>query len=269
MKILFTDLDETLLNEHSSVSEYTKEILNEFTEAGNIFVLSSGRSIDSVKEVREKAGLFYKGMYLIAYNGSLIYSCDEDRNILEYRVPFSTVDYLQEKADQADIHIQTYTAHDIVVHSEDSEIQFYRKRIHQNMIFADRFTSVLTDEPYKMLAIDLTDHEKLVAFADSLSDWNKEHGIQTLFSNPRYLELFDVRSGKGNAVKYLCERLSIPIENSYAAGDAENDISMIQAAGCGIAMINADPQVKAIADVITEYDNTQDGLAHFIKDHVL
>lgn len=269
MKILFTDLDETLLNENSSVSPRTKEIIDRFTKAGNIFVLSSGRSLDSVKEVQEKAGLFYPGMYLVAYNGCLIYSCDEDKNILEYRLPFSTVDYLQEAATRAGIHIQTYTDHEIVALENDEHVQFYKRRIHQNLILTDRFTSVLTREPCKMLAIDIHDPKKLEKLGADLAHWNASHGVQTFFSNPYLLEFIDIRAGKGSAVKYLCEHLGIDIADSYAAGDQENDISMLQAAGCGIAMKNAVPQVLRIADAVTQYDNTEDGLARYIEKYIL
>lgn len=269
MKILFTDLDETLLNENSSVSPRTKEIIDRFTKEGNIFVLSSGRSLDSVMEVQERTGLFYPGMYLIAYNGCQIYSCDEDKTILEYRLPFSTVDYLQDKVTRAGIHIQTYTDHEIVALENDEHVQFYRRRIHQELILTNRFTSVLTKEPCKMLAIDIHDPKKLEELGADLAHWNKSHGIQTFFSNPYLLEFIDIRAGKGSAVKYLCEHLGIDIADSYAAGDQENDISMLQAAGCGIAMKNATPQVRQIADVITEYDNTEDGLARYIEKYIL
>ena len=72
-------------------------------------------------------------------------------------------------------------------------------------------------------------------------------------------------SGKGSAVKRLAEHLGIPIANTYAAGDEKNDISMIEAAGCGIAMLNASEEVKAYADVVTKYDNDHDGLAELIR----
>ena len=66
-------------------------------------------------------------------------------------------------------------------------------------------------------------------------------------------------------MKRLADILGIPVENTYAAGDEQNDISMIEAAGCGIAMANATDLVKASADVITTYDNDHDGLAEFIE----
>ena len=63
----------------------------------------------------------------------------------------------------------------------------------------------------------------------------------------------------------MADFLDIPIENSFAAGDEQNDISMIKAAGTGIAMLNATDMVKDNADVITESDNDHDGLAPFIE----
>ena len=88
--------------------------------------------------------------------------------------------------------------------------------------------------------------------------------VTTVYSNPYYLEIFMKEAGKGSAVIRLAEHLSIPIENTIAAGDEQNDISMIEAAGCGIAMANATDMVKQIADVVTTYDNNHDGLAEFI-----
>ena len=72
-------------------------------------------------------------------------------------------------------------------------------------------------------------------------------------------------AGKGTQAKKICEHLNIPVENAIAAGDGDNDISMIKAAGLGIAMINAPDTVKDAADVITTFDNDHDGLAEYIK----
>ena len=92
-----------------------------------------------------------------------------------------------------------------------------------------------------------------------------EEANPTCYSNPNYLEIFMKEAGKGSAVVRLSRYLNIPIENTIAAGDEQNDISMIEEAGLGIAMINAGDIVKKSADVITVYDNNNDGLAEFIK----
>ena len=265
MKILFTDLDGTLLNNDSEVSAGTKAFLNEFLAAGNKLVLSSGRPKDSVLEVKNNAGLTQPGILLICSNGALVYDCDSDKPILERTLPLSYVSHLQKEADTLSLHIQTYTRDSIVCREEDEQIRFYRRRIHLPLILAEDYTSVLTAEPYKMLAIDLHDHKKLLDFCDRIADWAKDK-IDYIFSNEWYLELFVKEAGKGNAVRFVCDYYGVPLSDAYAAGDADNDISMIQAAGCGIAMANAPQEVKEAADIVTRLDNDKDGLAECMKE---
>ena len=62
----------------------------------------------------------------------------------------------------------------------------------------------------------------------------------------------------------MCRALNILEKNAVAAGDEENDISMIEAAGIGVAMANATPRLKECADYITEHDNDHDGIAEVI-----
>ena len=263
MKILFTDLDGTLLNKESKVSARTKKFLDEFTAAGNKLVLSSGRPLDSIIEVKEKSGLDYDGVIIIASNGTQIYDCDSKTAILEKRMPLSYVSYLQEQARVYGVHIHTYTDDAIVCDSEDEEIIYYRRRIHLPLVIADDYASALTQGPFKMLAIDLKAHDKLTNFRASISGW-AEDKISSIFSNDYYLELFVHDAGKGNAVRYVYEHFGVSKDDTYAAGDAQNDISMIEAAGCGIAMLNAPDIVKKAADVITPKDNDNDGLAEYM-----
>lgn len=265
MKILFTDLDGTLLNNNSRVSAGTKAFLDEFLAAGNKLVLSSGRPLKSIQEVKETEGLNAPGILVIASNGALVYDCDLEKPILERPLPLSYVSYLQKEADALGLHIQTYTRDSIVCREEDEEIQFYRRRIHLPLVLTDDYASSLTARPYKMLAIDLHDHGKLLAFCDRIANWARDK-IRYIFSNDKYLELFVKEAGKGNAVRFVCNYFGVPLSDAYAAGDADNDISMIQAAGCGIAMANAAPKVKEAADVVTRLDNDKDGLAECMRE---
>lgn len=264
MKILFTDLDGTLLNKESMVSKKTKAFLEDFILAGNKLVLSSGRPLGSVLEVKEQAGLIYPGILIIASNGAFIYDCDNRRSLLEKRMPLSYVSYLQAQANAQHLHIQTYTDDAVVSVTEDAEIKFYRQKVHQPLLLADDYASVLKKGPLKMLAIHLSDHDKLTAFRDSIAGWGADK-IQCMFSNEYYLEMFVKDAGKGNAVRYLNDYFHVSLADTYAAGDADNDISMLEAAGCGIAMQNASFSVKKAADAITEYDNDNDGLALFLQ----
>lgn len=264
MKLLFTDLDGTLLNNNSVVSAGTKAFLDEFLAAGNRLILSSGRPKDSVLEVKNNAGLTQPGILLSCSNGTQIYDCDSHRTIMEKRLPVPYVSYLQEQAARYHVHIQTYQGNTVVSPSEDEEILFYRRRIHLPLIVSPVLADALTEGPFKMLAIDLHDFNKLEAFRQEISGWAKGK-IQTIYSNDMYLELFHHNAGKGNALRFVCDYFGVPLSETYAAGDAENDISMLEAAGTGIAMQNAADKVKLSADVVTDFDNDEDGLADLMR----
>ena len=264
MKLLFTDLDGTLLNNDSQVSAGTKAFLDEFLAAGNKLILSSGRPKNSVLEVKNNAGLTQSGILLICTNGTQVYDCDSGQTIMEKRLPLPYVSYLQEQAAKYNLHIQTYQENAIVSPAEDKEIAFYRRRIHLPLVISPHLIDALTEEPCKMLAISLDDFDKLESFRREISDWALGK-IQMIYSNNMYLELFRQDAGKGNAVRFVCDYFGIPLSDAYAAGDADNDMSMLEAAGCGIAMANAPDNVKQSADVVTDLDNDHDGLAHMMR----
>lgn len=264
MKLLFTDLDGTLLNNDSQVSDGTKAFLDDFLAAGNKLILSSGRPKDSVLEVKNNAGLTQSGILLICSNGTQVYDCDSRTTIMEKRLPLPYVPYLQKQASRYDLHIQTYREDAIVSPAEDREITFYRRRIHLPLIISPNLAEALTEAPFKMLAISLDDFDRLESFRRSIADW-AEGKIQTIYSSDMYLELFEHTAGKGNAVRFVCDHFGVPLSDAYAAGDADNDISMLEAAGCGIAMANATDKVKQSADIVTELDNDRDGLAALMR----
>lgn len=264
MKLLFTDLDGTLLNHNSQVSAGTKAFLDKFLSAGGKLILSSGRPKDSVLEIMRDAGLTCPGILLSCSNGAQIYDPDHRRTILEQRLPLSYVAFLQQQAEKHGLHIQTYTENAIVSPVDDDAVRFYRRRIHLPLIVSPVLTDALTEGPYKMLAIDLHDFNKLEALRTEISDWSKGR-IQTIYSNDKYLELFHQAAGKGSALRFVCNYYGVPLSDAYAAGDAENDISMLEAAGTGIAMLNATDKVKQAADIITDLDNDKDGLADIMR----
>lgn len=142
-------------------------------------------------------------------------------------------------------------------------MEYYRRVIKTPLLITDDVVKELTSPPPKMIAIELHDTSKQEKFYKALEDAVGDK-ITLLYSNPYYLEIFPKEAGKGNAVKRLAEILGIPIENTYAAGDQENDISMLEAAGVGVAMLNATDAVKRVCDIVTDEDNDHDGLADVI-----
>lgn len=265
-KILFTDLDGTLLDSRKQIGAYTREVLDAWTKAGHKLVLCSGRDINSVKSVREYLHLDYSGMYVIGYNGGQIVDCTTNETVYRVALTYEQVLHVMEEAKKQKIHFHTYTDTNIISPTDDEELHYYQRVIRTPVIFSPDAAEVKETGACKCLAIELKDKEKIESFRQSLLPWAEAENITMIYSNPYYLEIFPSVSGKGAAVKKLCEILSVNPALAVAAGDAQNDISMIEAAGMGIAMINGSEDVKMAATTITSYDNDHDGLAHVLYD---
>jgi Cof subfamily protein (haloacid dehalogenase superfamily) len=269
-KILFTDLDGTLLNNDKQVSDGNRAAIQRLLDAGHYLVVSTGRPVKSGFKVVQRLGLTMPGCYMIAYNGGTIFDCSEQKILTEKTFPLEYVQYLFKEANEYGIHIQTYGEDDKVLTTKDSpELQYYLKgnrnaldyEIHENVC------ELLVKDPYKVLLINM-DEEKLLDFRNEHQEW-AEGKCESTFSSRQLLEYLPKGVNKGSGVRMLCEMLEVKIENTYAAGDERNDISMIETAGVGIAMKNAVDEVKAVADYITENDNDHDGIAEVIDKLIL
>ncbi len=267
-KILFTDLDGTLLNSKKQISSYTKEVLDAWCRAGHKLALCSGRDINSIKDVKAKLQLHYPDMYLIGYNGGQIVDCSTNQTLYLTTLSKEQIHYIAFEAKRQGIYLQTYTDTHIISPGCHEALTYYQKFIHTPVIFSEDFHEINQTGACKCLAIELRDKEKLEAFRLSLLPWAMKEQISLVYSNPYYLEMIPSISGKGAAVKKLCEILSINPFLSVSAGDEQNDISMIEAAGTGIAMQNGSPEIKMAATTITAYDNDHDGLAHVLIDYI-
>ena len=262
-KIFFFDLDGTLLTSSKQITEGTMDALRKFTDAGNYFCINTGRQIDSAKAVYEGLSLDFKGSFLCGSNGTEIYSVDEGRDVYRTGVPLELVPKILELAKEYDVHCHTYNEDHILSPFDGECLAYYRRVIKTPVIVTDDVLPYLKEPPSKMIAIELHDHDKQECFRVALQELVGDT-ITLLYSNPYYMEIFPSEAGKGSAVKRLAGILGVDIKDTYAAGDEQNDISMIEAAGCGIAMINGTDIVKKSADVVTTYDNDHDGLVEFI-----
>ena len=266
-KIFFTDLDGTLLDREKKITPDTRSALERWTSAGHYFAICTGRALDSAMEVRRTLQLDFPGMYVIGSNGGEIYDCKQDRIISRTALTMEQVALVMGIAKEQGIHCHTYTDTHIVSPADDEQLRYYRRVIHTPVIICEDIVSALDKGPCKCIAIELEDRAKLEHFRQTLLPL-ADGEMNLLYSNDRYLEIFPAASGKGSAVRILCEHLHLPLRNALAAGDEANDISMIRAAGTGIAMQNARDEVKAAADIVTARDNNHDGLAAVLMEYL-
>jgi len=269
-KILFTDLDGTLLNDDKLVSEENYRAIQRLLDAGHYLVITTGRPTKSGFRVAQRLGLTMPGCFMIAYNGGVIYDCSKREIQIEKTIPMEHVRYLFQEAEKYGLYIQTYGVDDkIYASTEGEELQYYvnsNRGVLDYAVSTD-VCSIIDKEPNKVMLIDLNE-TGIIPFWREHKDW--ENGrCDSTFSDAKFLEYLAPGVSKGNAVHTLCEMLGTDIQNAFAVGDERNDISMIEAAGVGIAMKNAVEEAKQAADYVTEHDNNHGGIAEVIERLIL
>lgn len=267
-KILFTDLDGTLLNDQKQISAGNLAAIHMALENGHKIVISTGRALASAKKQAETLGLIMPGCYIIAFNGACIYDIHEKKVIFSETIPMDYVYHLFEEAHKLNIHIQTYDDTQVLTESENDDLFRYCHNTGMEYKVISSVRSELIFSPYKVLVIDYQHHEPLVQFQEQIRTW-AEGKIDFYFSCNELLEIVAPDISKGNAIIRLCEQLQIPPEATISAGDADNDISMLQTTHTSVVMKNADPHMHAYATYITKQDNNHDGVAEAIYKFML
>ncbi len=269
-KILFTDLDGTLLDDAKNVSDEDLATINELIEARHRFVICTGRPLYSVKIVARELGLYRDGVYLLASNGGVVYDCSSEKVISGRTLDLETVRYLFEEAHAENLSIHTYTEDYVVSVRPTEEIRQYCERIKMPHKLLGRIPEDLPGEPPKLIIMSIKENSREI-----LADFERRHADKvkgqtvSVFSNDFLLEYLPPGVSKGNAVKSLCDILNIPIEHAIAAGDEANDITMIQAAGVGAVMQNGTDETKSYADYITKRSNNESGVSEIIRKFIL
>lgn len=269
-KILFLDLDGTLLNDEKEISIKNREALSKALSKGHMVVLTTGRALFSTIIQAKKLSLYNPGCYLIVFNGSCIYDCGNKEIINKHTLKIEQVCKAFDEANLRKIHIQTYDDKYVLVEkrNDDDVVRKYCSLCNMDYRVIKDIHSSLKEPPYKALVVDFKDQSPLNEMEEWLND-HLEGEVDTIYSNPYYLEIMPAGINKGYAVKSLCEKLGIDIKNSIACGDSENDLSMIRAAGTGVSMKNGISKIKEYADYITTHDNNHDGIAEVVERFML
>ena len=268
VKLIALDLDDTLLNDSREITDKTLSALRECAERGIYIVLCSGRAEDAILPYVRRLEIAGKesGRYLIAINGCSIFDLHRREQIFCRKVDAKILLRANELAEKAGYKSEVYTPDTIYYNKETkwtkldvdlcglkgAEVPDYENFLQKG------FTKMLIPgEPADLLKLQ-----------DILrSEFGKEAVIFT--SKPFFLEILPPDCGKGEAVKWLSEKLGFGLEKAMGFGDSMNDESLICMAGYGVAMKNGLDEIKKIADFVTEKDNNSDGIADFLYKHVL
>lgn len=268
-KVIFLDMDGTTLDDRHEISEKNLAAMEAAVKAGHDVVITTGRPEASARKLVEKYRLDRVGCrYVIANNGGTILDYQTGEILFSRGVPLPWIGDLVEEARRQDVFIQTYAGDKVVAEKEDEGLDFYAKKNGMERIVVPDMMAVLEREPGKALLIDMHDHERLERYKASMEEWSRDK-VEMYFSSREFLEIVPKRINKGNAVRAYCEMFGIAPFNTIAAGDEQNDLPMLLAAGVGCAMANAVEEVKAGADYICECDNNHSAVAEIIEKFML
>lgn len=268
-KILFLDLDGTLLNDRREISPGNRAALEKALALGHRVVINTGRPLKSAIIQNRRLGLTREGCYLISFNGGLIYDSFREEIIYRQCLPMDTARKVIRLCNRRNLHVQTYDRERVLVEPrwEDDALNRYCDKILMDYRVVPDFSTGLTEDPAKVLAISYTDRASLEALQAEILETLPE--VDCYFSCREYLEVVPKGVHKGTAVERLCRELGVDIADSIAAGDAENDLQMLRSAGLGCAMANGEPVVKQAAGYVTTRTNNEDGVAEIVERFLL
>lgn len=279
-RLIVTDMDGTMLNSLSEIPEENLGAVKRAIDSGVEFAIVTGRPYASVKDLLKSSGLKCS---VIGCNGAQV--TDENGKLVRahYLNKESLLEIMR-LASSRDLYYQIYDDHFIYTRSRIQMLKMLknystksiRKHITlrrilggvRRLFFAEvkvegdliSFVSERDIGFYKIQISSLSQDE-LNGMRDDLKS---VPGIDITSSSYFNIEIGPENVTKGTALAELARIKDIPREEIIAMGDNYNDMSMIEYAGCGVAMENAVPPLKDKADFITK-SNDECGAAYAIE----
>ena len=261
-KYIVLDLDGTLTNSEKEITAHTHRTILKAQHLGVRIILASGRPTFGITPLAKALELHHYNGYVLAFNGGKIINCQTQEVMYEKVLDASYIPYLYKQAVKNGVTIISYDDESII--TEDPTDIYVQKEAFLNKMpvrQVDNFVEAINFAPSKCLIVG--EPEKLVKLEKELKR-HLDGALEVYRSEPYFLEIVPLHIDKAKSLSLLFEKIGTTKEEVIAIGDGFNDLSMIQLAGKGVAMANAQESVKACADYVT-LSNEEDGVAHAIE----
>lgn len=265
-KLICSDIDGTLLNKDRQLSERTITAMKNVDSNVPIILISS-RMPKAMRHLQAELDILKQPM--IAYNGGLILTYEQEKptTLLSIEIAIETAQSIIHFLGETSVHTSLYNADEWYV----PEMDYWAKR-EQNNTKVDPTVADLhaickswkkeEKGPHKIMCMGKEEEIQL------LVNWLEKNYSESLHfyrSKPTYLEIASKKISKLSALSTLLDhQYDINLEEVMAFGDNYNDVEMIQGVGLGVAVENAKPEVKAVANELTD-TNKEDGVAKVIE----
>lgn len=267
-RVLACDLDGTLLRDDKTISAETEAELKRISDKGVIFLPSTGRTHRELPEALK--GLPFL-RYALCCNGGAVYDYAENRYIYEDAIPHDLALEVLEYVKQIPVFETVVVNGERIVRGDENDevCEYIRKVAVKGILFNFKGAHDVKEA----FAQKHQDAQKFMLYlgegadkAEVMNDLSERFPqLMISASGPVHIEVNIRGVDKGKALENFCKMMDIPIEESVAFGDAENDISMLEAAGKAIVMGNGTQAAKQHADIICD-SNNDDGVRKMIEE---
>lgn len=261
--LIVSDFDGTLVKEDGTVSLANRTAIAQYVADGGRFAISTGRMPAGILPQARELGL--TGLVCCG-QGAAIIDIQSGQPVSEGNISNEIAVAICKKMEKLGLHIHVYDLWDYYSNMDDEALAFYESKVKTKAVLVldepmSEFVKRKGMKPNKIIAmVEAAENDRLRA---ELAAEGFE-GCYVTRSHEYLVELGNASYTKGTSIKILSERYGIDPKHTIAVGDQINDLPMIEAAGLGFAVKNADPALLAVATPL-DRTNEEDAIARLIE----
>ena len=265
-KLIVSDFDDTIVDDSQFITDDTIKAIREFENNGGKFVICTGRMISAIIPHAKRLGLHGD---IIGYQGAVVADIDTGQFLSEHAIPNSIAMEVGRFLEEKGLYYQLYQDDTFVIKEENAYSDLYRHFTYlPPKIVGEELTSYMSKtslNPTKILIIN--EPEMIPSILELVS--NKFGNRLLVNSSKKFMvEIVPLGIDKGSAVKELCSKLGLGLDETIVVGDGLNDIPMLCSGAFPIAVGNAHPKLKEVAKVIAP-PCTDEPIKWIIKNYCL
>lgn len=270
-KLIAVDLDGTLLNDDKIIPEENLTVMRELISRGYDVVIATGRRYWEAKKLIEVIG---KPLVILANNGNIVRDVEGDRLLIKKYLNIEDFKELIKESQKRGLYPLVFVDDD--ENGIDVVVEAGKANEFHNIYISrakDRYKAVedfLKMEDANILSVAYAGNKKdMVSLYDYINERYphiyKSHLMEQINVAEALLEIMNPLGDKWLSLLEYAKEKGIDQSEIIAIGDDNNDKEMVKNAGCGIAMKNGSELVKQVADIVTEKDNNESGVAFELR----
>lgn len=264
IKMVAIDLDDTLLDSRYRIAPPCIEAIHRARDKGILVTLATGRMFQSALPYAQLLGI---DLPLICYQGALVKSTFSGEVLYQRCIRAELARELLEVLQKAGSDYHMYSLEEMYISQMTPILKEQCRITGIEPILINNIHELLEEfEPVEIMALFAEEAERREVQNQLTQHFGSELHITPFKYNS--LEIMDGQATKARALASLADQFHILQEEIMAIGDSYNDLPMIEWAGIGVAVANADELVKAKADYITA-SNDEQGVARALEEYVL